>query len=142
MRKISYESEEGIFNFHQEDVIETLQSFDTDETRELIDFLESQPGDKVIIPRDNRLFPYAVLKLLDRGKGNVFCKACRKQYEPGNLQPFTLAAGESPFKVGVQRREGLLKRILGKPKRLPLFGGKGYRCPEGHDLIGVVTWRT
>jgi hypothetical protein len=27
-------------------------------------------------------------------------------------------------------------------ERLPLFGGRGYQCPEGHELIALVTWRT
>jgi hypothetical protein len=53
-----------------------------------------------------------------------------------------VGAGENPLKVKVGYRESLLKRILGRRKRMPLLGGKGYRCQRGHEMIAVVMWRT
>jgi hypothetical protein len=64
------------------------------------------------------------------------------EYQVSGLVPFDVGGGENPLKVQVGYRKGLLKRILGQEKRVPLFGGKGCRCPGGHELIGLVTWRT
>jgi hypothetical protein len=66
---------------------------------------------------------------------------CKRYYEEKELKRVVVGHGESPFSVEVKGR-GLWERLFGKRRRLPLFGGKGYQCPEGHELIGVVTWRT
>jgi hypothetical protein len=44
------------------------------------------------------------------------------------------------FSVEVKGR-GCLRRFFGKKQRLPLFGGKGYQCLEGHELIALLTRR-
>jgi hypothetical protein len=76
MRTVRYEAREGIFLYGQEDVLEARKSLDTDETRELIDLRASQAVDSVKMPQDNRIFPYAILKLHGQGKVAVFCKVC------------------------------------------------------------------
>jgi hypothetical protein len=49
--------------------------------------------------------------------------------------------GEILLSVDVKGK-GWLRNIFRKKERLPLFGGRGYQGQEGHELIGVVTWRT
>ncbi len=48
---------------------------------------------------------------------------------------------DSPLSVDV-KGSGFLRALFGRKKRLPLLGRKGYQCPEGHEVIGLVTWRT
>jgi len=50
--------------------------------------------------------------------------------------------GKSPFSPNSKEKGGI-KKLLGKKQKLPgMSGGRGYRCPEGHDLISTITWRT
>jgi hypothetical protein len=49
--------------------------------------------------------------------------------------------GETPFSPDVIGK-GWLRKVFGKKERLPLFGGRGYQCPEGDELIALVTWKT
>jgi hypothetical protein len=66
---------------------------------------------------------------------------CGKSYESGQLKPVAVGHGESPSSVNIEEK-GWLRRLFGKKERLPLFGGRGYACQEGHELIAMVTWRT
>jgi hypothetical protein len=51
--------------------------------------------------------------------------------------------GESPFKINVKQKKRGIGRLFARKQKLPgMFGGKGYECPEGHELIAMVTWRT
>ena len=81
MCTVSCETEEGIFLFDQEDMVEALQSLETDEATALIEFLESQIRGTVAIPQDNQFFSNPILKLLDQGKGSVHCEAYRNGYQ-------------------------------------------------------------
>jgi hypothetical protein len=142
MPTVSYETEEGTFHFDQEEAVEALQSMDSPDEIDLIRFLESQTGDTVEIPQEKDSFSYAVLKLLDDGKGSVRCKICGKEYQSRALRSFSLGAEESPFKVKGRWKRSLLERVFRGTDRLPLFGGKGNKCRRGHTLISAVTWRT
>jgi hypothetical protein len=142
MLTVSYETEGGLFLFDQKEAAEVLQRLEANEANKLMEFLESKPEEVVKMHQEKGSFSYAVLKVLEQGKGSVYCRACGKQYHSWELKCFTIGAGESPFKVNVRWKRSLIKRIFGKPKRLPLFGGKGYKCPEGHRLIFMITWRT
>jgi hypothetical protein len=86
-------------------------------------------------------FAYLALDLTVQGKGVVYCRACKRYYEAKDLKRVVVGHGENPFSVDV-KRSGWLKRLFGKKRRLPAFGGKGYRCPKGHEMIGLVTWKT
>jgi hypothetical protein len=143
MRTVRFEMTDAVLQFTLEDVVTVLKSRDPeDESRKLINFVAVQQGDVVEILQEKKSFLLAVLDLLASNKGSVFCKVCGREYQAHELTSFPVGAGENPLKVKVGYRDGLLKRILGREKRMPLFGGKGYRCPEGHELIAVVTWRT
>jgi hypothetical protein len=143
MRIVRFETSDAVFSFSLEDIIEVLKSrASDDEATETMDFLKVQTSDVVEIPQGKKSFLYTALALLVSNKGSVFCKTCGMEYQANELVSFPVGAGESPFKVKVGYRESLLKRLLGRQKRVPLFGGKGYRCPEGHEVLGLVTWRT
>jgi hypothetical protein len=142
MKIIRLETADAVFQFTLEDVINLLKSHDLgDEARELMDLLTLQTGIVLEIPQEKKSYQFAVLYLLASNKGSVFFKTCGREYHANELVSFPVGAGENPFKVKVGHRESLLKRILLQGKRMPLFGGKGYQCPEGHELIGLVTWR-
>ena len=141
MLTVSYETEEGIFLFDEKDAIDALKDLDSADAMDLIEFLESQAQDAREVPQ-GKGFSYAVLKLFDKGKGSVRCKMCGKEYQVQKLKSFTLGAGESPFKVKTRWKRNLIKRVFQGTERLPLFGGKGYKCRRSHTLISVVTWRT
>jgi hypothetical protein len=143
MKIVNYETTDAVFQFALQDVVTALKSHASDdEATELMDFLAAQRGDIVEIPQEKRSFLYAVLALLVSNKGSVFCKVCRREYQASELISFPMGAGENPLKVRMGHGESLFKRVFGRRKRVPLFGGRGYRCPEGHEVIGLVTWRT
>jgi hypothetical protein len=143
MRTVRFETPEAVFQFTFEDVVTVLHNRASgDEATELMDFLAVQPGDVIEIAQEKKSFLYAALALLSSNKGHVYCKTCAREYQTSELKSFQVGAGENPLKVKVGYRESLLKRILVRQKRMPLLGGKGYRCPKGHELVGLVTWRT
>jgi hypothetical protein len=142
MPTVSYETDEGIFLFERKDAVDALKDLDSPDAMELIKYLESQTGDTKEIPQDKDFFSYAVLKLFDQGKGSVHCKICGKEYQSRKLKSFTLGAGETPWRVKTRWKRSLFRRVFKGNERLPLFGGKGYKCHRGHTLMSVITWRT
>ena len=143
MRKVYFETENAILRFDYDDVVEKLpyykSVFGATEATALRDLLAS-PDHSITVPKEQYRFAYFALDLIEQGKGVVYCKACKRYYEAKELKRVTVGHGESPFSVNLKGR-GLWKRVFGKKERLPVFGGRGYACPEGHELIGVVTWR-
>jgi hypothetical protein len=82
------------------------------------------------------------LELIDSGTGLVTCKKCNKIYKASQLIPFALGAGKSPFKLNIDIKFSL-RNLFRRRKRNPsMSGGQGYRCPAGHELIAMITWRT
>jgi hypothetical protein len=142
---VFYETENGIFRFTVEDVRDHLNrtetEYDEKEVTVLKDLLSSATEDSITIPKDLRLFPHIALNLIKDSKGTVYCSACGKSYESGQLKPAAVGDGESPLSVNVKKK-GWVRKLFRKKERLALFGGRGYECPEGHELIAVVTWRT
>jgi hypothetical protein len=85
---------------------------------------------------------YTALQLLENGKGQATCLLCNKTYPAGQLTRFPIGAGDSPFNVRI-KPEGMLKSLFQRKRRIPgMFGGKGFRCPAGHELNAVTTWIT
>jgi len=144
MRKVYFETENAILRFDYDDVVEKLPYYEsvigTVEATALRDLLAS-PDHSINVPREQYRFAYFALDLIEEGKGAVYCKACRRYYEAKDLKRVAVGHGESPFSVNVRGR-GLRGKLFGRKKKLPAFGGTGYACSEGHELISVVTWRT
>ena len=142
MSTITYETEKAIFTFNLTDVTESLmQSNDTTDTfNKLLHHLSSSPPGIIKIPEENNNFGYITLDLLKKEKGSITCKACSKTYNPDQLKPTIIGHGTSPFNL---KEKGGIKKLLKKGQRLPgLFGGRGFDCPQGHELISMITWRT
>lgn len=87
--------------------------------------------------------PFFVLILLDHNKGSVVCKTCNETYRPDQLKPITIGHGRSPFEIIDQQKGGIFRNPFKKKyKNRGKFGGRGYECPRGHELISMVTWQT
>jgi hypothetical protein len=144
MREVYFETENAILRFSHDDVVERLpyyeSALDTTQATTLRDIL-SQSDQSIRIPVEQSRFAYLALDLIGHGKGVVYCKACERHYEAKELKRVVVGHGESPFSVDIKER-GWLRVLFRKNRRLALFGGKGYQCPLGHELIAVVTWRT
>ena len=144
MRDVYFETENAILRFYHDDVVEILPCYQstlgTTQAATLRDLL-SHSDHSITVPREQYRYAYLALDLIEQGKGVVYCKACNRYYEAREVKRVVVGHGESPLSVDVKGR-GLWKSIFGKKARLPLFGGKRYQCPEGHELISVVTWRT
>jgi hypothetical protein len=142
---VVYETDKAVFRYTVEDVRDYLNrtetEYDEKEATALKDLLSSATEDSITMPKDLRLFPHVALNLIRDSKGTVYCEICRKTYRPADLKAVTVGHGETPLSVNVKGR-GCLRRLFGKKERLPLLGGKGNACPEGHELITVVRWRT
>jgi hypothetical protein len=142
---VIYETDKAVFRFSVEDVMDHLNrnetEYDEKEATALKELLSSAAGDSITMPKDLGFFSHIALNLITEIKGTAYCRICRKTYESGQLKAEAVRHGETPLSVNVKRK-GWLRKIFGKRERLPLFGGRGYACPQGHELIGVVTWRT
>jgi hypothetical protein len=147
MRTVIYETETAIFQFDRTHVMEHLKKQvaerPIDDVIQLIDFIKTTPGETIKIPDEYDYFGYVVLTLIGENKGSITCKTCSEKYEPDQLKPTTVGHGTSPFKTNIKRKGGIMKRLFGKKeKRMGRFGGKGYECPNGHELISMKTWVT
>jgi hypothetical protein len=144
MRKVYFETENAILRFSYDDVVERLpyyeSVFGTAEATTLGELLYHSDH-SIKMPREQNRFAYLALDLIEQGKGVVYCKACKRYYEAKELKRVVVGHGENPFSVNLKGR-GWLRKLFRKTQRSPLFGGEGYRCPEGHELIGLVTWMT
>jgi hypothetical protein len=142
---VVYETEKAVFRFTVEDVRDHLNrtetEYDAKEVTALKDVLSSDALDSITMPKDLRLFPHIALNLIRDSRGAVYCRTCGKSYESGQLKPVAVGHGETPLSVDVKGK-GWLGRLFLKRQRLPLFGGRGYKCPDGHELLSLVTWRT
>ena len=147
MTTLMYETENAIFQFDLADAIECLSVYVTqygiNDAVELSNFLASSSGDPMRIPKErSEPFGYVALDLIDQSKGSVYCKLCQKIYRSDQLNPITVGHGKTPFSVELKKKGGIRNLFSRKGKMPGMFGGKGYACPEGHELIARVTWRT
>ena len=144
MTQVYFETDNAILRCYYDDVVERLPyyetAFGTAEAASLRDLL-SRSDHSIRIPPQQSRFAYFAVDLIEQGKGVVYCKVCKRYYEAKDLKRVAVGHGENPLSVDVRGR-GWLRKVFGKKQRLPLFGGKGYQCPESHELIEVVTWRT
>ena len=147
MATVIHETENAIFQFDLADAIKCLSAYaiqrGVDEANKLLDFLTSSPTDPVTIPEGwSELFGYVTLDLLSQRMGSAYCKICQKSYQANQLKPITIGHGKTPFSVKLKKKGGI-RYLFTREKKMPgMFGGKGYACPEGHELIARVTWRT
>jgi len=145
MATVAYETENAVFQFDLNDTVYCLencsQEHSATDTDEILKFIKSSPDESITIIDD--YFGYIVLDLTEKGKGLVKCKTCSKVYAPDQIESITVGHGKTPFLINLKEKGGIIKRLFGRKQKLPgMFGGKGYQCPEGHELIAMITWRT
>jgi hypothetical protein len=143
MRTLKFETTDAVFQFALEDFVMGLKSrVAWHESNELIEFQIAHSQDVVEISQEKKSLLFVALDLLASDEGSLFCKICGKEHQASERVSFPVGAGENPLKTKVGHPGGMLRRLLRRQRRLPLFGGKGYQCPDGHELISVITWRT
>jgi hypothetical protein len=145
MRTVIFKTENAIFEFDQKDVkqrFNNLANEHVDEATKLLELI-STPGEKTILTAEEHdYFGYVALDLIGAGKGFITCKVCSKIYRANQLKPITVGHGKSPFSVNTQTKGGIKSLFRKKHKQPSMFGGKGYECPGGHELISMITWKT
>jgi len=138
--------DETSFRFDRKTVIQLLEnrksSYNIQELDTLIKVIANQPDQTIISSAENPYFAFIALELINSTEGSVVCKNCGKQYRFNQLEAFTVGPDEATFK-DVKGKIGQFKNLFRKKKKLPgMYGGKGYKCPRGHTLLYLVTWRS
>ena len=146
MNTLIFKTEDAIFQFDRESVIERLEHrktlYEIKELDNLIQVLSSPPDQTVLSSAEHQYFGFIALDLINSNEGSVVCKICNKHYDARLLKAFSKAPDDASIKV-YTGKEGKFKNLFRKKPKLPgMYGGKGYRCPEGHELIYLVTWVT
>jgi hypothetical protein len=141
VQTVVFETDNAIFYFDLSDAICHLKNYSEQKVREAIELLEvlSSSSSEVITIESN-YFGFIVLDLIKAEKGKARCKTCKKIYYPGQLVSKPIGFGKSPFSVNFKEKGGIFKKSPGKRKRICGNGGQGYLCPNGHGLIGMITW--
>ena len=115
MREVYFETENPMFRFYYDDVVERLPNYEpafgTTEATALRDLL-AQSAQSIRVPREQYRFAYLALDLIYGGKGVVYCKGCKRYYEAKELKRVVVGHGESPFSVNVRRRGGQSRVLL------------------------------
>jgi hypothetical protein len=167
MDQITFKTENGIFEFDKSDVTERLkyhkQELNSLEADMIEKYLSCGGGGchHNIVPEEYEYFCIIALELIEKEKGSVICKKCDETYKASELKSITVGHGKTPFDENTGRKKDRLRfrAIFGKrwfrvaidniknPFRKknsnpPMFGGKGYACPNDHELITLITWRT
>ena len=124
MSTVFYQTENAVFEFCQKDIEDHIKLLTKEHDIE-------EPSKLSVL-----------LDLIAAGKGSVTCKVCGKKYPATELKPVTVGHGKTPFDVNLKQKGGARSLFKRKQKLPALFGGKGYQCPEGHELVALITWRT
>ena len=124
MRTVFYQTENAVFKFCQQDIEDHIKLLAKEHDIE-------EPSKLSVL-----------LDLIAAGKGSITCNVCGKSYRPYELESVTVGHGKSPFDVNLKKKGGVKSLFKRKIKMPAMFGGSGYRCPEGHELISLITWQT
>jgi hypothetical protein len=143
MGTVNFMTENAVIELSRADVMEHLEALieqRSDESLTELMELIALSGDKtILIPEEHN---FIALDLIATEKGVITCNVCGKSYRANELDSITVGHGKSPFELNLKKRGGVKSLFKGKQKLPALFGGKGYRCPENHELISLITWQT
>ena len=144
MNTVIFQTENAVFEFALKEVKERLivpeSEYNPDEVFKLLDFISTKRDKAISISDGHDYFGFVVLDLIGEGMGKVTCKICDKVYDTGQLKEITVGHGKSPFDINQEQKGGIW--LFEKRKNPSMFGGKGYKCPAGHALISMETWKT
>jgi len=146
MKTVIFNTMDAVFNFDQKEVVELIarkkSEYDLDEVTKLLEHISANTKDTIVIPEEPVFFDYIALDLIGVGHGSALCKTCNKTYLAGQLKSIQVGFGGSPFEIK-REQKGVIKRLFTKKRKPPtMYGGKGYDCPEGHNLLSVIIWKT
>ena len=145
MNTVIFKTENAVFQFDQKDTEACLEILSTkykvDEANTIFRYVSIPSDESKLIQVEHDYFGFIVLELIGAGKGSVTCEICGKMYEAQNLKSITIGAGKNSFSINTGKKRGI-KHLFGKRRNSSMFGGQGYKCPAGHTLISMETWRT
>ena len=144
MNTVILKTENALFTFNKKEVKErficNISEYAPDEVSQFTELISTDSDETILSSEDHHYFGYVALDLISTGIGTVNCKICRKTYDANQIKEFAIGHGKSPFDINKKQKGGF--RLFGKKKMPSLFGGKGYKCPVGHKLISMETWKT
>jgi hypothetical protein len=123
----------------EERLIYDHSQYDPAEVARLAELI-STDSETIFRSPDHHSFGYVVLDLISEGIGTVTCNLCGGIYNASQLKQFTVGHGKSPLNMNQKQKGGF--SLFRKRKNPSMFGGKGFKCPEGHRLISLETWKT
>ena len=146
MKNAIFTSQNAIFKFDQKEVIKQIiqnrSIYESDEADKLLKLISIGNQETIVLPEEPVFFDSIALDLIAAGHGSALCKTCNKTYVAGQLKPIVVGFDGSPLDIQ-RERKGLLKHLFMKKRKPPtMYGGKAYECPEGHNLISVIIWKT
>ena len=143
---VYYNTDNCIFKIDKVKMVNQLKKFARESNHQeeinLLNYILFQQSSGDIILPEHSSVEYLILCLIDNNKVSVFCKKCETTFRFEQLLPIKIGFGDSPFQFKPSIKEALKNLFFKKKKLFGQFGGKGYRCPNGHHLIGKITWRT
>ena len=146
MSAVIYKSHNAVFTFNQNEVKELVarkkSKYDLDEVTKLLEAISADNIESIEIPEEPVYFDLIAVDLIAAGNGSVLCKTCNKTYVASQLKPIKVGFDGSPLDIQ-REKEKVIKRLFTKRRKPPtMSGGKGYECPESHNLISVTIWKT
>ena len=146
MIAVIFKTQNVVFKFDQKEVKEIIvrkkSDYDLDEVAKLLDQISDESKETIVIPDEPVYFDRIALNLIDAGIGSVLCKMCNKTYAAPQLKPIKIGCGGSPFDIK-REKKGVIKRLFAKKRKPPaMYGGRGYCCTLGHQIITIITWKT
>ena len=146
MNAVIFKTQNVVFRFDQEEVKDLIvrkkSDYDLDEVAKLLDQISDESNETIVIPDEPVYFDRIALNLIDAGTGSVLCKICNETYAAPQLKAIKIGCGGSPLDIK-REKKGVIKRLFTKKRKPPtMYGGKGYDCPEGHNLLSVIIWKT
>ncbi len=146
MKPVILITQSAVFKFDQDNVKKIIRQnrskYDLDEVSKLLNQISDGKDQRIIIPEEPVYFDRIALDLIAAGHGSALCRSCNKWYAANRLK--SIQVGFGGCLLDIQREKiGVLKRLFTKKRKPPsVFGGRGYECPEGHNLISMITWKT
>ena len=144
MNTMIFNSENAAFKFDKKEVKERLickqSEYDPDEITQLLELFSTDASETFLNSDDHHYFGHVAADLIGAGLGTVTCKICKKTYDACQLIPVAIGHGKSPLNINHEPKGGF--SIFRKRKNPSMFGGRGFKCPQGHTLISMETWKT
>ena len=143
MKTVIFQNENSVFEFLQKEIKEHLlnehSQYDPDEAAQLTELISTRTGEIILNSYNHHYFGFVILDLISEGMGTASCKICRKTYDAPQLKGIDTGHGKSPLKINHKPKGGF--STFRKKKNPSMFGGRGFKCPEGHTVISMETWK-